>query len=88
MAQFTIFGYTFDHLERATPLGNPVRGYAVKTEEGYWIRVPSFEENVWKTSTALYPTDDLANVQIVHESELPEGAELCGGNTEPEPEVM
>ena len=62
--------------------------YRVETEEGYWIRLPSFEENVWKTITSIYPDEDLTAIQIVHESELPEGAELCGGNTEPTPEVM
>lgn len=87
MAQFTIYGYVFDHLATARPLGNPVRCYAVTTEEGYWIHVPELGENVWKTATSIYPTDDLANIQIVHESDLPEGAELCGGTTKPDHEL-
>ncbi len=57
--------------------------YRVNTEEGYWIRKPTFEENVWKTATIIYPADDLTAIQIVAEADLPAGAELCGGDTTP-----
>lgn len=73
---YEIFGYTFEHLEYATPFGDPVTSYRVKTESGYYIRKPSFAENVYKTVTFLYATDDLANVIIT--DTLPEGAEIMG----------
>lgn len=79
--------YDLPHIASIRAVGS-MGAYRVQTEEGYWIHLPSFEENVWKTITLIYPTDDLSAIQIVHESELPEGAELCGGNTEPTPEVM
>ena len=83
-----IFGYTFEHIAVATPFGNPVTAYRVTTESGYVIHTPKMEENVYKTSTFLYATDDLSAVEILPVSELPEGAEILGGNTEPETEIM
>ena len=85
MATFNIFGYTFDHLQSATPMGS---AYRVKTEEGWYIRKPTFEELEYKTSTFLYATDDLANVEIVAEADLPTGAIINGDATKPETEVM
>ena len=78
-----IYGHTFEHLTITRELGNPVRGYAVRTEEGYWIHKAEFGENVFKRSTAIYEDNDLDAIIIVHESELPEGAELLGGVTPP-----
>ena len=80
-----IFGYTFEHIALAEPFGSVA--YRVTTESGYYIHTPKMEENMYKTVTFLYATDDLANVVIVPESELPEDAEICGG-TEPEREIM
>ena len=80
MAQFTIFGYTFDHLASATLMNNGV-AYRVKTEEGYYIRKPIFDELEYKTVTFLYETDDLSDVEIVAFDDLPEGAVINGGNT-------
>lgn len=77
MATFNIFGYTFDHLEYARAMSG--NSYRVKTEEGYYIHKPTFEENEYKTVTMLYETDNLANVVIVAETDLPEGAEINGG---------
>jgi hypothetical protein len=83
-----IFGYTFEHLTITREIGNPVRGYAVRTDEGYYIHKPSFGENVFKTSTAIYATDDLTAIIVIPASELPEGAEIMGGNTTPETETV
>ena len=83
----TIYGYTFEHLQITRELGNPVRGYAVETEQGYYIHKPSFRENEFKTKTALYSTDDLANVIIVAASDLPVDAEI-NGVKQPSGEVM
>lgn len=86
MATFNIFGYTFDHLATARPIGNPVARYVVTTEEGYYIRKPSFMDLEYKTSTMLYPTDDLANVEIVAAADLPEDAIING--VTPDTEIM
>lgn len=78
MAQFTIFGYTFDHLASATPMANGAT-YRVITEDGYYIRKPEFEELEYKTATFLYPSDDLSTVEIVAFEDLPEGYVINGG---------
>lgn len=75
------------HLANVETFGDPARFFRVTTEEGYWIRTPGMSENVWKTVTMIYPTDDLTAIQIVATEDLPEGAEMCGGTT-PEPEIM
>lgn len=77
------------HLANVEPIGNPPFMYRITMEEGYWIHKPSFEENMWKQSTSIYPDEDLTAIQIVAEADLPEGAEQCGGvTTEPELEVQ
>lgn len=83
-----IFGYTFEHLVVGRVVGNPPTAYLVTTEEGYYIRKASFEENMYKTATAIYAHDDLSAIEIVHASELPEDAVLMGGNDKPETETM
>ena len=81
-----IFGYTFEHIADAHPVGNPVILYRVTTEEGYCIHTPKMDENMYKTTTFLYATDDLSAVEIIAVTDLPEGAEI--NNTETKPEVM
>ena len=75
----TIFGYTFEHITLAEPFGNPVYVYRVTTEDGYYIRTPKMEENIYKTVTFIYPTDDFDAIEIVAQADLPENAEICGG---------
>lgn len=69
--------FDLPHIAEITNIANS-GNYKVKTEEGYWIRKPTFTENVWKTVTVIYPSDDLTAIQIVATADLPEGAELCG----------
>lgn len=85
-----IFGHTFEHITIIRAFGDPVYMYGVRTEEGYYIRKPTFEENMYKTSTSIYATDDLDAIIIIPASELPEDAILMGGVTPepPESEVM
>lgn len=78
--------YDLPHIAEVREMGT-TGDYRVTTEEGYWIRKPTFTENVWKTVTFIYPTDDLTAIQIVATEDLPEGAEMCGG-VENEPEIM
>lgn len=86
MAQFTIFGHTFDHLAsiRLMPGGT---SYKVTTEEGYYIRKPIFEELEYKTVTFLYETEDLSAVEIVAFEDLPEGY-VINGDVNNDHEVM
>lgn len=82
-----LFGHIFEHISAYRAIGNPVYAYAVRTEDGYYIRTARLEENVYKTSTSIYATDDFDSIIIIPESELPEEAILMGGN-KPETEVM
>lgn len=77
MAQFNIFGYTFDHLASVQLMPGGA-SYRVKTEEGYYIRKPIFEENEYKTATFLFETEDLTAVEIVAFEDLPEGYVING----------
>ena len=78
--------FDLPHIQEPVPVGTSGI-YRIYTEEGYWMHRPSFGENVWKTATIVYPSDDLTQIQIVAEADLPEGAELCGTTT-PDTEVM
>lgn len=72
-------------------VGNPPIMYVITTHEGYCVRYEDgIEEtaNIWKTTTTIRSNENPANLVILPESELPEGAEICGGETEPEHETM
>lgn len=75
--------FDLPHIAEVREIGTS-GNYKVVTEEGYWIRKPDFTENVWKTVTFIYPTDDLTAIQILATADLPEGAELCGGDNDHE----
>ena len=72
-------------------VGNPPIVYVITAHEGYYIHRNDGDEdniNTWKTTTSIRNDEDPAILVIVPESELPEGAEICGGETEPETETM
>lgn len=79
--------YDLPHVASIRAMGDPVRAYRITMEDGYWIHDPAMGENVWKTVTFIYPTDDLTAIEIRATADLPEDAELLGG-VEPETEVM
>lgn len=87
MASFTIYGHTYDHLESATPILNGTL-YKVKTEEGYYIRKPVFEELEYKTVTTIYPNDNPADIEIVAFADLPEGYVINGNPGDNNHEIM
>ena len=73
--------YEIPNIEHCTvrALGNPIIGYRIKSNEGWYIHLNDGDEeaeNVWKTSVALSADFDFSIVQIVAESDLPEGAEI------------
>ena len=84
----TIFGHTFEHLSIIRTLGNPAYGYIVQTDDGYYIHTEELGENIYKTVTGIYSTDNLDAIVIIPESELPEGAEIWGDTNEPDHEIM
>lgn len=59
-------------------MGDPVRYYRIFSEPGYVIKLPEYDENVYKTVAIFTPDYDFSLVQIIAESDLPEGAEICG----------
>lgn len=83
-----IFGYTFEHIALAEPIGNPVTMYRVTMEDGWCIKPPQITSETYKTVTVLYARHDLSQTIIIPISELPDGATLLGGDTKPETEVM
>lgn len=71
------------HLASVEPIGNPPFMFRVTTEPGYYIKLPTFDELMYKTVTGIYPGDDLSLIQIVAEADLPEGAEINGDTNPP-----
>lgn len=69
-------------------MGTPVRYYRIRTVAGYVIKLPSYDENIYKTVAVLVPTYDFSTVQIIAETDLPEGAEILGGEDNNDHEVM
>ena len=56
--------------------------YKIVANEGWYINVNvEGNENLYKGAVALLSTFDFSLVTVVPESELPEGAEICGSIT-------
>lgn len=68
-------------------MGNPVLFYRINTVSGYVLKLPDYEELEYKTAAVLLPTYDFSLVQVIAESDLPEGAYI-NGNTDNDHEVM
>ena len=75
--------YEIPNIENCTvdPVANG-RMYRIISNEGWYINVNvEGNENLYKGAVILQSTFDFSLVTIVPESELPEGAEICGGTT-------
>lgn len=70
-----------------TPVGNPAIAYRISANEGYYIHLPIYEENEFKTYIVLRADTDWTTVQIVAEADLPEDY-IINGDTDNEHEVM
>lgn len=71
------------------PLGTS--SVRITSHEGWYIHLNDGDEetvNIWKTVVILRTNSDFSIVEIRPEAELPEGAEICGGDNEPEHEIM
>lgn len=61
-----------------------VIGYTITSHPGYYIHLPEHDPLVYKTAVVLRAAYDFSTVQIVAEADLPEGAEILGGDDQPE----
>lgn len=59
-------------------MGNPLIAYRIRTMPGYVLRLPTYDENIYKTVAILDPDYDFSTVQVIAETDLPEGAEIYG----------
>ena len=57
-------------------MGEPVRYYRISAAAGYVIKLPEYEENVYKTVAIFTPNYDFSAVKIMTISELPEDIEI------------
>lgn len=76
--------YEIPNIEHCTveEIGNPAVVYRIRSNEGWYIHLNDDVEdtqNIWKTVVALLATTDFSIVEIRAEADLPEGAEICGG---------
>ena len=58
------------------------RVYLIQAHEGWYIHLNDGDEetaNIWKGAVGLPISYDFSQVEIRAEADLPEGAEICGG---------
>lgn len=60
------------------------RLFRIITNEGWVIKLPSYEENEYSTAVGLLATYDFSTVQILPVSSLPEDAVINGETITPE----
>ena len=62
-----------------TIIGNNI-GYRIVANDGYCIHTPQHAENEYTRLIAVPVSYDLSQIQVLLIAELPEGAEIHGGN--------
>ena len=65
--------------------------YRITSHEGWYIHLNNGVEdtaNIWKGAVVLPASYDFSQVEIRAAADLPEGAEICGGDNEPDHEIM
>ena len=76
-------------LENIYAVGDPVRMFRVQMNDGYCMHIIGrYDELMYKTVGIIYPTDDLTQIIVCATTDIPDGAEINGGETEPDTEVM
>lgn len=85
--------YEIPNIEHCTvtPTGNPVVGYLIVANEGWYIHLNDGDEetaNLYKGAVGLLATYPFEQVQIVAKADLPENAEICGDNEKPPLETI
>ena len=73
---------TIEQLQNVTyrAIGNPVAAYRITANEGYCIHLVTHAENEYAYNVAVPASYDLSTIQVLLIAELPEGAEIHGGN--------
>ena len=69
---------TLPYLANIEQIGNPLMCFRVTTESGYVIKLPTYEENEYKTVGIIFPTTDLNTIQVLAISDLPDGYVING----------
>lgn len=66
-------------------IGNAFR---IVTNDGWVIKLPEYEENIYSTAVILLASYDFSTVQILAVSELPDGYIINGGGSNNDHEIM
>lgn len=69
---------------RVENFGNPISAHRITANEGYCIHLVTHAENEYATVIIVPASYDFSTIQVLPIGELPEGAEIHGGNTENE----
>lgn len=69
---------TLPNLENIEQIGNPVMCFRVITKSGYVIKLPTYEENEYKTVGIIFPTTDLSTIQVLAIGDLSDGYVING----------
>lgn len=84
--------YEIPNIEHCTVREVGTIAYRINSNEGWYIHLNDGDEetaNIYKTAVVLILPYNFEQVEIIAEADLPEGAEICGGeDNEPEHEVM
>ena len=83
--------YEIANIEHCTirPVGNVA--YRINSDDGWYIHLNDGIEdtaNIYKTAVILSTGYDFSQVEVIAKADLPEDAEICGGDTEPKSETM
>ena len=78
--------YEIPNIENCTvePVGDLAIGYRIRTNDGWVIKLPTYEENVYSTSVALSVSYDFSTVQILPISSLEGDYEINEDTNKPE----
>jgi hypothetical protein len=83
--------YEIPNIEHCDVTMPTSRRYLIRAHEGWYIHLNDGDEetaNIWKGAVGLMTDYDFSQVEIRAEADLPEGAEICGGDNEPDHEIM
>lgn len=75
--------YDVSNIENCTirPIGDPVAGYRINSNAGWFLHIVG--ERYYKTAMALSVNFDFSTLEVIAETDLPEGAEILGVTTPP-----
>lgn len=80
--------YEIPNIENCTVREIGTVGYQIIANDGWCIHTANHAENEYALMISIRADYDMSTIQIVEISTLPEDAEIHGGETNPEAEVM